>query len=72
MSLWITQDTVLGTLDQRPHATARWMMQRADHAWDGTVQIWSDDTDLQMLSSLRDMWIRRGATDTVITDMGDA
>jgi hypothetical protein len=47
-------------------------MQRADHAWDGTVQIWSDDTDLQMLSSLRDMWIRRGATDTVITDMGDA
>ena len=72
MSLWITQDTVLGTLDQRPDPTARWMMQRIDHAWDGTVQIWSDDTDLQMLSSLRDMWIRRGATDTVITDMGDA
>ena len=47
MSLWITQDTVLGTLDQRPSQDARWMMQHQSTHDDApqTVQLWSDDLD---------------------------
>ena len=68
MQLWITQDTVLGTLDQRPSQDARWMMQHQSTHDDApqTVQLWSDDLD--QLTGFQRLWQRQGH-DAVITDM---
>ena len=68
MQLWITQDTVLGTLAQRPSQDARWMMQHQSTHDDApqTVQLWSDDLD--HLMGFQRLWQRQGH-DAVITDM---
>ena len=70
MTIWITQDTVLGTLDARPHDDARWMIQRQSSATGDpcTVQMWGDDHDDMVL--WRDLWIRNSGQDVQIQDMG--
>ena len=70
MTIWITQDTVLGTLDARPHDDARWMIQRQCSAQGEpcTVQMWGDDRDDMVL--WRDLWVRNSGQDVQIQDMG--
>ncbi len=72
MTTWITQDTVLGTLDARPHDDARWMIQGQSSAQGEpcTVQLWSDTHE--GIVGFRDLWVRNsGGQDVQIQDMGD-
>jgi hypothetical protein len=70
MTVWLTQDTVLGTLDQRPHDDARWMMQNQSSAMGVPcmVQMWGDDHDDMVL--WRDLWVRNSGQDVQLQDMG--
>ena len=70
MTIWITQDTVLDTLDQRPHDDARWMIQNQSSAQGVPcmVQMWGDDHDDMVL--WRDLWVRNSEHDVQIQDMG--
>ena len=70
MTIWITQDTVLGTLDARPHDDARWMIQSQSSVMGVPcmVQMWGDEDDDMVL--WRDLWVRNSEHDVQIQDMG--
>jgi hypothetical protein len=70
MATWITQDTVLDTLDQRPHNDARWMIQQQSSVEGEScnVQLWTDTHE--HIVQFRDLWVRNSGQDVEIHDMG--